>query len=661
MATKTFKIGLSNTDKQNMAQDVYERLLALTFPEYDSAEEYEIGDFVVYNDQLYKCIGATTGAWDSTKWQLATLNDLVTDIEGAVAFVNDKANVDGNYPTMTVGEADNLTPYDEEAGAEQNKPFFFQATGTANGSDPDFVTGSAALMREKRGNTVVVNQLVQDNFATGDGWAANNVTVSFSDNQAHITGQGTLSSSIYKYGHNKIAGHTYLVILNAKASVNSNFGYGFAGKYRTSVFSATTNWQAFFDIFTAEQGVNEVEYIYYSENNETLDVKSFVGIDLTQWFNGDIPQDLLDHPDHFFRYYQGSLAYNEGALVNANSRYIKCIGRQQWDEEWEVGGIDNQGQDELYNGIRSKGYIQVVPNIQYYFYCGINDVYRVIYFYDKDKNFISLTTSSTNGMFQTPSNCLYVRISLDAIYGATYNNDITISIYYDYESGYDQYYPYEELTNNDTGNEILRSAGDAADTKAPDGTITRKVGVIADLSSLTWYLSSTGLFYSYGLQNIAKLYGETICSMLPSSGSGDRIYIGYDTILYCYFASAGDDVNAFKTAMSGATLNYELAEATTEQGTSFSENLVIHDFGTMDFSGTSGVPQGNAIFYPVDYKAYLDTLHKYTEGDASNLALNSELNAKFESYLKSLTGYNASETQVLKNVEGTLTWVTEGE
>ena len=123
MATKTFKIGLSNTDKQNMAQDVYERLLALTFPEYETSETYAVGDFVVYNDQLYKCIGATSGAWDSTKWQLATLNDLLTDIESAVAFVNDKANVDGNYPTLTAGLADNLTPYSEDSGAEQDNPF----------------------------------------------------------------------------------------------------------------------------------------------------------------------------------------------------------------------------------------------------------------------------------------------------------------------------------------------------------------------------------------------------------------------------------------------------------------------------------------------------------------------------------------------------------
>ena len=159
MATKTFKIGLSNTDKQNMAQDVYERLLALTFPEYETSETYAVGDFVVYNDQLYKCIGATSGAWDSTKWQLATLNDLLTDIESAVAFVNDKANVDGNYPTLTAGLADNLTPYSEDSGAEQDNPFISNGTGTNNNTEIVTV-GDYALFKEKQGHTVVANQLV---------------------------------------------------------------------------------------------------------------------------------------------------------------------------------------------------------------------------------------------------------------------------------------------------------------------------------------------------------------------------------------------------------------------------------------------------------------------------------------------------------------------
>ena len=76
MATKTFKIGLSDADKAAMAQDIYEQVIALEFNEYDSAETYNTGDFVVYNDTLYVCTANNvTGTWDSSKWTAATVQD----------------------------------------------------------------------------------------------------------------------------------------------------------------------------------------------------------------------------------------------------------------------------------------------------------------------------------------------------------------------------------------------------------------------------------------------------------------------------------------------------------------------------------------------------------------------------------------------------------
>lgn len=42
---------------------------------YDAAQTYTVGDLVIYENQLYKCITAITTAeqWDSTKWQATTL------------------------------------------------------------------------------------------------------------------------------------------------------------------------------------------------------------------------------------------------------------------------------------------------------------------------------------------------------------------------------------------------------------------------------------------------------------------------------------------------------------------------------------------------------------------------------------------------------------
>ena len=605
MATKTFKIGLSNTDKQNMAQDVYERLLALTFPEYDTTTSYEVGDFVVYNDQLYKCIGATSGAWDSTKWQLATLNDLLTDIEDAVAFVNDKANVDGNYPTMTVGAADNLTPYSEDAGDDQDVPFSFQGTGCGNG-ETQVDTGALALLKEKRGNTVVVNQWLQTNAISS---GSNNDISCTNNGDGTYTLSGTASAEANFIG-SQISipvGHK-VILIGGKTSPEIYVGL----THHTNTTGSK--------IFEITQSGSIYITINPNVNVGTTTIRPYL-IDLTQMFNGDIPQDLLDHPENFFRYYQGSLAYNQGELVNANSRYLKAIGRNQWDEEWELGVISGQtgANQSSSTQIRSKNYIRVNPNSEYYFKC---QNAGNTYFYDKDKNFISYTYMRENNTYVIPSNVCYMRFTMSSAYGTAYNHDITISIYYEGESGYDQYYPYEVLTNNDTGTEVLRSAGSIADSKAPDGTVHRLVGTV-DLSTLSWSYANDTFYAELATVSFEGIYNLT-CSKYVATKQTHWSLMGDKEITedsgYIFIKdSAYNDAATFTSAMNGVYLFYELAAPTTEQGTIFSENLVIDDFGSMDFSGTSGVPQGNLIFYPVDYKAFIDSLYNELDGSANKV------------------------------------------
>jgi len=46
-------------------------------PAYDQTSTYEVGDLVMYENLLYKCITAITvaEAWDATKWERAVLSD----------------------------------------------------------------------------------------------------------------------------------------------------------------------------------------------------------------------------------------------------------------------------------------------------------------------------------------------------------------------------------------------------------------------------------------------------------------------------------------------------------------------------------------------------------------------------------------------------------
>jgi len=576
------------------------------------------------------------------------------------SLLSDKANIDGNYPTMTVGFADNLTPYDSESGDDQDEPFSFQATGTANGTQSDFATGSTALMNEKRGNTVVVNQWVPNNQKTFSNGSTTDTREEFSF-AIQVWDGSTYIENLYSY-YGETTGLKFLLL---SATNNGNrVVFKHNGAIQDLIFADFSC-----DIIAGQKYLAILNVV---SNNPSvangLQTKNVSFIKLTQWFNGDIPQDLLDHPENFFRYYQGSLAYNTGELVNANGRYIKCIGRQQWDEETKLGYYSTSDGEYVNNSnyLCSKNKCKVVPNAEYYCKCpSTTDAGDItILFYDINDNYIGyhachgISQNQGDWHFTVPSNTSYFYLYITDLYGTTYNHDITISIYYSGESGYDKYYPYEVLTNTDTGTETLRSAGSVADYKTPNGVVHRLVGSV-DMGTLD-YTIEDGFFrteiplmkvqmgesdaqhnvfsslYSYDY-NLSQDF-----TMSLSSAPNSRIWFRNDAY--------GTDAAAFKTAMSGVYLFYELAEPTTEQGTTYSANLIIDDFGSMDFSGTNGVPQGNLIFYPVDYKAFVDTLYDYTEGTPSNIALKSDLNdyqAKMVDLSSEITD-NASLTYDLK-------------
>lgn len=109
----------------------------------------------------------------------------------------------------------------------------------------------------------------------------------------------------------------------------------------------------------------------------------------------------------------------------------------QWDEQWESGGIDNDGNNYNINPhIRCKGYIPVKPNTDYYAQISA-PYYLKVHFYDINKSHISASLFGRS-IFTTPSNAYFIRIwGYSDAYGGTYNHDISIN----YPSTYTGYYP----------------------------------------------------------------------------------------------------------------------------------------------------------------------------------------------------------------------------
>lgn len=85
MTTKSFKIGLSNSDKSTMATQITAETLNKLVPTFSTSTAYEQGDYTIYSNVLYRFTSdKTAGAWDSTKVETATLDDLIDDVNSAV-------------------------------------------------------------------------------------------------------------------------------------------------------------------------------------------------------------------------------------------------------------------------------------------------------------------------------------------------------------------------------------------------------------------------------------------------------------------------------------------------------------------------------------------------------------------------------------------------
>lgn len=220
------------------------------------------------------------------------------------------------------------------------------------------------------------------------------------------------------------------------------------------------------------------------------------------------------------------------------------------------------------------------------------------------------------------------------------------------------------------------------DTYEWDGTVTRKYGVV-DLGTLNWVGNTANQVFWCGFPQMKRPCGLK-CAKYPQDFATNVSLVADKTIWNEKYAFAPDnliirdtdysvlDAPAFKTAMSGVMLVYELATPTTESADPFTAVQTVEDGGTEEFTTTNGVPVGvkgrfaNAVpmegvdsftvtandgathTYPVTlseevYRGYIDMLTGEAVSEAASIAeYNGEtINAP---WLSSLDVYAAGAT-----------------
>ena len=458
---------------------------------------------------------------------------------------------------------------------------------------PTEVDGEAYIQSIK-GNTIVWNQQINNgNFSETTGWSSSRCTFTVSGNVATITPTDETGGNIYTTENRwatTIAGHKYLCLGSIKGDGTNTARIRFylAG-VRYTEDNTTSTWKDCSFIVNCADN-NTYGYVeVFAVGSGTIQVKNVMLIDLTKMFGSTKADEIYametaqtgSGVDYFrslfpLPYYQ----YDAGSLLSFNGTGIKTVGFNQWDEEWDVGGVNSSGNNYTSTDrIRSKNYIPVFLNANYFLKAPENLIIRG---YDKNQVFVTSLSGEADRVLQIPENVSYIRFMTNTSYGVEYKKDICINISSSENGKYEPYTTSTTTIPTDTYFPTgMKSAGTVYDEFVSSRAYTR-IGEV-DLGTLTWTYNSTyQAFYATGIKDLAKrpqpnevpnmtsIYTPRTMNSFTNPVSDMSVY--YNTLGDLWLRNlAYDDETDFTTAMDGVMLQYELAEEIIEPTLEFDE------------------------------------------------------------------------------------------
>lgn len=472
---------------------------------------------------------------------------LRADVQKAIEKAETAAQPDGYYETLGAGTANNI-----KANSSTDREIMFDTSGGQN----DIASGAASIGVIK-GNTAKWNQLL-DNY-TSTTKNVNSVSFVY-DANSKCTVSGTATSS---------GGRTTRLHAN-NFSLTKNHKY-----YITIPFSGIIYFSDATDnAYITERTVQKKAIITFTESKDKVyighntvlsrtyeDEGYFQLIDLTLIYGArNEPTSVEQFEADYKRWFGKPLTYepyDAGSFRNVMMSAIKTVGFNQWDEEWEVGGLDNYtGATTNQNDrIRSKNFISCFPNTNYFirFTDNADKTTIYVYFYDSSKNYISYLSGRGNQVIVSPNNACYMKFRTYNDYGTIYNHDICINLSWSgYRNGeYEPYwesiknFPVTQLTGklNGQGESVvifpngMKKAINAFDEIKVENSITKGLvrNEIVDLGNYNWikYEDFAYIYPSFGLSN----YDNLIIDKYPVYYCPDNQLPNIDTVYFQAYSS----------------------------------------------------------------------------------------------------------------------------
>lgn len=509
-----------------------------------------------------------------------TLPKLGADV---IDELDTKADIDGSYESMTVGNAEQLI---SSVGIEDQTPYNFRTSGGS------VDIGDREELNAVVGATVAWNQLVD---VLNVGGNTNGLTYTFGSNGA-LTISGTTNAENFKSAASIASrqGHKLLMIASPQFPEGLSFSTYYISDRRSYylisggntdyirfayVSGVTVNYTGHVNLFDLTQmfGSTIADYIYSLE-------QSTPGAGVA-WFRKLFPKPFYE--------------FNSGELLSVKTSAHKMVGFNAYDH--------------------STGKAKVVGG----------NVYQITGTY---------TALSLNGSTITPDASGYFTPSESGEITVTGGNGTTTCIHLkwdgerdgEYEAYQSWNYPLDSdlelrgIPKLDANNNLYYDG----DTYAPDGTVTRRYGIV-DLGTLTWYHNGENKVYATitgkksGSQNIMANGFTLVPSTTDTGELTERQIKAYSTSSTITLYLSGITSANASTMLSGVYLVYELATPTTEITDPYQQTQIVDDFGTEEFVDASveanerdvAVPVGNETVYKPNLRAKLEMAPDSPDGD----------------------------------------------
>ena len=490
------------------------------------------------------------------------------------------------------------------------------------------VVGKCAL-NKLVGGSLGWNQLVQ---ALSSSWTSESgVTATYSNGVATIAST-VATNGIKIAAPSVIVGHKYLLTFAAMSSNSYDIRFGYTSASGIQINGQTSSsWQTFAAVKACVATHAQV-YIYGTTTYSGLQVRNAMIFDLTQMFGSTIA-------DYVYGLEQATAgagiaklkswgidlgtyhAYDAGSIQNVQATAHVTTGKNLLDVTNETSGSNAHIREYNLPDLPLGTYTVSAKCVS-----TASTGCAVLFIYKDGTS--TASTLLTNGSWSSKTIDITKPVKALRIYSANnyataQSNTVEVtSAQLEFGSTATAYEPYMTHTYP-LGSDTLRGIPQLVsnklqfdgDEKYPDGTITRKYGIV-DLGTLTWaYQSNTGMFYSGGYSDMKAGTIKGIVSNGYKLVSGTSAVQSIDkTIckdsngrLYAH-DSAYSTAAAFQTAISGTYMVYEKNTETTESSTAFQKIQTIDADGTESFTTSSPVPVGHETQTPDNILAALGWL-----------------------------------------------------